>query len=230
MSRKELEGIIKKLLGIEYELDDRTSLIKYGGDSLFFGRLQIELKRTFGLKVPIQQLFQNGTIEQLCKVLGIEEHNGEKIDITDLQTAYLYGRKPEMILGGKGSRAYFSFEVEDVDIARLQKAIKNLVEEQEALRCTFHEDQYANVQESQAIDFTYYDLQILSSKEKDEKLEEIRKDLFERNFNINKGPLICFVATRIDDKKTIVHICHDGLVADGESHQIILKEFHLLLF
>lgn len=43
-----------------------------------------------------------------------------------------------MILGGKGSRAYFSFEVEDVDIARLQKAIKNLVEEQEALRCTFH--------------------------------------------------------------------------------------------
>ena len=73
MSRKELEGIIKKLLGIEYELDDRTSLIKYGGDSLFFGRLQIELKRTFGLKVPIQQLFQNGTIEQLCKVLGIEE-------------------------------------------------------------------------------------------------------------------------------------------------------------
>lgn len=129
MSRKELEGIIKKLLGIEYELDDRTSLIKYGGDSLFFGRLQIELKRTFGLKVPIQQLFQNGTIEQLCKVLGIEEHNGEKIDITDLQTAYLYGRKPEMILGGKGSRAYFSFEVEDVDIARLQKAIKNLVEE-----------------------------------------------------------------------------------------------------
>lgn len=147
MSRKELEGIIKKLLGIEYELDDRTSLIKYGGDSLFFGRLQIELKRTFGLKVPIQQLFQNGTIEQLCKVLGIEEHNGEKIDITDLQTAYLYGRKPEMILGGKGSRAYFSFEVEDVDIARLQKAIKNLVEEQEALRCTFHEDQYANVQQ-----------------------------------------------------------------------------------
>lgn len=230
MSRKELEGIIKKLLGIEYELDDRTSLIKYGGDSLFFGRLQIELKRTFGLKVPIQQLFQNGTIEQLCKVLGIEEHNGEKIDITDLQTAYLYGRKPEMILGGKGSRAYFSFEVEDVDIARLQKAIKNLVEEQEALRCTFHEDQYANVQESQEIDFTYYDLQILSSKEKDEKLEEIRKDLFERNFNINKGPLICFVATRIDDKKTIVHICHDGLVADGESHQIILKELENLYY
>lgn len=70
MSRKELEGIIKKLLGIEYELDDRTSLIKYGGDSLFFGRLQIELKRTFGLKVPIQQLFQktkwsiNGTSEE----------------------------------------------------------------------------------------------------------------------------------------------------------------------
>lgn len=155
MSRKELEGIIKKLLGIEYELDDRTSLIKYGGDSLFFGRLQIELKRTFGLKVPIQQLFQNGTIEQLCKVLGIEEHNGEKIDITDLQTAYLYGRKPEMILGGKGSRAYFSFEVEDVDIARLQKAIKNLVEEQEALRCTFHEDQYANVQESQKLEMAW---------------------------------------------------------------------------
>ena len=135
-----------------------------------------------------------------------------------------------MILGGKGSRAYFSFEVEDVDIARLQKAIKNLVEEQEALRCTFHEDQYANVQESQEIDFTYYDLQILSSKEKDEKLEEIRKDLFERNFNINKGPLICFVATRIDDKKTIVHICHDGLVADGESHQIILKELENLYY
>lgn len=74
--------------------------------------------------------------------------------------------------------------------------------------------EFDTVQESQEIDFTYYDLQILSSKEKDEKLEEIRKDLFERNFNINKGPLICFVATRIDDKKTIVHICHDGLVAD----------------
>ena len=123
-----------------------------------------------------------------------------------------------------------SIPAEDVDIARLQKAIKNLVEEQEALRCTFHEDQYANVQESQEIDFTYYDLQILSSKEKDEKLEEIRKDLFERNFNINKGPLICFVATRIDDKKTIVHICHDGLVADGESHQIILKELENLYY
>lgn len=230
MNRRELEDIIKKLLGIEFELDGSTSLIKYGGDSLFFGRLQIELKRMFGLKVPIQQLFQNSTIEQLCKVLGIEETGGEKINITDLQTSYLYGRKPEMILGGKGSRAYFSFEVEEVDIDRLQRAIKRLVEEQEVLRSTFHEDKYANVLEIPEIDFTYYDFQMLSGEEKEEKLEEVRKDLFERDFNTEKGPLICFVATRLDDKKTIVHICHDGLVADGESHQIILRELENLYY
>ena len=78
MSRKELEGIIKKLLGIEYELDDRTSLIKYGGDSLFFGRLQIELKRTFGLKVPISSYFRTVRLNSYVKSWGLKNIMGRR--------------------------------------------------------------------------------------------------------------------------------------------------------
>ena len=230
MKKRDIEGIIKKLLGIEYEIDPNTSLIKYGGDSLFFGRLQIELKRRFGLKVPIRQLFQNGTIAQLCKVLEVEDWREDKIEATDLQIAYLHGRKSEMILGGKGSRAYFSFEAEDLDINRLQQAIKELIQDQDILRCTFHEDKYFRISEKVNLDFLLYDYQGLSNEEIEEKLKEVRKDLFERNFDVEKGPLICIVATKIDKKRTIVHICHDGLVADGESHKIMLRQLEKIYY
>ena len=48
INKKDLKRNILYLLNRE-EIDEGESFIKYGGDSLFFGRLQVEIKKVYGL-------------------------------------------------------------------------------------------------------------------------------------------------------------------------------------
>lgn len=226
ISKKELKKQVLDLLSRE-EIDDNESFIKYGGDSLFFGRLQIEIKKTYGLRIPIRKLFSNGSINGLYTLLseyGVESEEKKLFKMTDLQRAYSLGRKDEMILGGRGSHAYFAFEGEEIDEVRLEAAIKKLVTSQEMLRAGFENDDTMYISDEPKVYCEYKDLRGLEENEKRIQSEILSEELFRKVFDEKKGPLIYFLIVRMNELKTIVHVSHDGIIADGESHQIILKQ------
>lgn len=205
ISKKELKKQVLDLLSRE-EIDDNESFIKYGGDSLFFGRLQIEIKKTYGLRIPIRKLFSNGSINGLYTLLseyGVESEEKKLFKMTDLQRAYSLGRKDEMILGGRGSHAYFAFEGEEIDEVRLEAAIKKLVTSQEMLRAGFENDDTMYISDEPKVYCEYKDLRGLEENEKRIQSEILSEELFRKVFDEKKGPLIYFLIVRMNELKTI---------------------------
>lgn len=226
INKKDLKRNILYLLNRE-EIDEDESFIKYGGDSLFFGRLQVEIKKVYGLRIPIRVLFSNGNLNDLYNLLNEKSEKPKSRNLfkmTDLQKAYLLGRKEEMILGGFGSHAYFAFEGEEIDEVRLEAAIRKLVFSQEMLRAGIENEDTMYINEEAKFWCEYKDLRDVEEKEKKVITKRLSEEMFSKEFDIKKGPLIRFLIVRMDDIKTIVHLCHDGIIADGESHQIILRQ------
>ena len=70
-NKAELKAIILRLLDRD-DIDDDAEFIRCGGDSMFFGRLQIEIKRSFGKRIPIAKIFANGTLNGVYGLLDDE--------------------------------------------------------------------------------------------------------------------------------------------------------------
>lgn len=213
MNKDELRKRIENLLR-RGEIDTGEKFIKYGADSLFFSRLQVELKKNYGKKIPIKTLFTNGCVDQLYDLLN------EKVvfEMSDLQKAYVAGRKEEMLLGGYGSHAFFSFEAENLKPEQLQKAIQKLVKNQEMLRAAIETDKTMRIEDKVEVDEIYLDLQTLSKEEQDKRIEQEKEKLF------CKSGMLHFLQIQLDKEKSLVCVAHDGLIADGESHQIMLEQ------
>ena len=87
INKKDLKRNILYLLNRE-EIDEGESFIKYGGDSLFFGRLQVEIKKVYGLRIPIRVLFSNGNLNDLYNLLNEKSEKPKSRNLfkmTDLQ-------------------------------------------------------------------------------------------------------------------------------------------------
>mgnify|MGYP004590028597 FL=1 len=213
MDKEELTRRIENLLHRE-GIDTGEKLIKYGADSLFFSRLQVELKKNYGKKIPIKTLFANGCVDQLYNLLN------EKVvfEMSDLQKAYVAGRKEEMLLGGYGSHAFFSFEAENLKPEQFKKAVQKLVEDQEMLRAVIETDETMCIEDKVEVDENYLDLQDLTKEEQEKRVEQEKERMF------CKEGMLHFLQIQLEKEKSLVCVAHDGLIADGESHQIILEQ------
>jgi acyl carrier protein len=61
----------QRVLGIE-QIGVNDNFFELGGDSLTAVQLAAELKREFGLQVPVVKLFEGPTINSLAKILDPE--------------------------------------------------------------------------------------------------------------------------------------------------------------
>lgn len=220
MIKQQLILIIKTLLE-KNELDENISFLEYGGDSLFYARLQIEIKKIFGIKIPIKTLFDNSTILKLNLIL---ERESNKLSVSDLQKTYLFGRKKEMLLGTNSSKGYFSFKTKKLNYVKFEQAIQKLINNQEMLRCNFFDDEYLVFSEDIKYCLDFLDVSKLSTEEKDKEISGKIADLLNVEFDITNKQLINFLIIKLNENENMVFVVHDALVADGRSHQIIIDE------
>ncbi|MEU5305610.1 amino acid adenylation domain-containing protein [Streptomyces noursei] len=118
-----------------------------GGDSLLATRLVARLRRDGHGDIRLAGLFAHPVLADFAAQLGPAgdhrpdhavqadpEHRHDPFPLTDVQRAYWLGRGEDFTLGGTGCHFYREYDVEDLDVARLETALNRLIRRHDMLR------------------------------------------------------------------------------------------------
>lgn len=151
---------------------------------------------------------------------------GNSIKMTDLQKSYILGSKENVLLGGNISRSYFEIECLNYNLDKIVEAIKFLFDSHELMHCVIKNNEILEVLEDYNLDI---EIENLTNSKIKEALEEKRKKIFNISFDLeNEIQVKCFISI-IGEKDIIIHFYGNGVIFDGLSHEIIIKELNKLL-
>lgn len=209
----------QQLLGCG-EVCREHSFFALGGDSLSATRL-VRLLAEQGLGgARIAQVFAKPVLAQFCvdlhqqaqaepahTVVADLAQRHAPFPMTEVQQAYWLGRDPSLVLGGVSCHFYREYDVEDLDLPRLQHALQRLIERHEMLRAVFdHSGQARILQQVPAF--------VIGQGHA--SLEELREHCAHRVFAPHQWPLFD-VQTVTHGRHTRLAISLDNLILDALS-------------
>lgn len=211
---KALVTAIKKVLGRD-KVGILDNFFDIGGDSLKAIELASKLESR-GYEVQVKTIFECGTIQELAKKLSVAEKGRENFDYSgDIPATDAQMRVYTAQSMNSDSTTYnvpYAFEVEDVNIDRLQNAVNKLIARHESLRTHFENKDGKIIQ---IIDETA-----------DCRVERLKSDDiadFIRPFDLSKSPLL-----RIGAYGNIVLTDMHHIITDGSSMPVFFKELNEL--
>jgi amino acid adenylation domain-containing protein/non-ribosomal peptide synthase protein (TIGR01720 family) len=163
------------------------------------------------------------------------DHRFDPFPLTEIQKAYLVGRSADVELGavaGEGSvstHVYLEFDVDDLDVERLQSALRALVKRHDMLRSVVREDGSQEVlRDVEPYEIAVADLRSMGEDEVEREISRIREELSHEVRPADTWPLFEVRAERLDDHRYRLHLSIDLLPIDGGSIQILLHEWSAL--
>jgi amino acid adenylation domain-containing protein len=150
--------------------------------------------------------------------------------LTDIQQAYWIGRDPKLALGGVAAFGYAEFDVNDLDLTRLETAWNRLIQRHSALRTVISPEGTQRILPAvppyrMAID----DLRSVSATERTDQLAKVREELSHQVLRTDEWPLFDVRATRVEGSLVRVHVGFDTLITDARSFDILANELDALL-
>jgi len=134
------------------EIGREHDFFALGGDSLLATRLIGKLRAAGLSGVSLSDLFARPVLADFAAGLSLTSADEVPVRLvsdpasryepfppTEVQRAYWLGRDEGFTLGGVGCHFYREYDVEDLDLARLETAVNRLVERHEMLRAVFDE-------------------------------------------------------------------------------------------
>ncbi|WP_144558032.1 non-ribosomal peptide synthetase [Shouchella miscanthi] len=141
-------------------------------------------------------------------------------ELTDLQQTYVIGRLQD---GNEQScQIYQEFQVEQLNVSRLQKAWQQLIEHHEMLQAVVHENGTQEILDRVPV----YDIPVhvvQSVPEMEVRVQQVREELQEQVFPLGKWPLFDLRVTQ-GSEASYVHLCTDALIADGASLSLLYQQ------
>ena len=231
-------------------LDPDISLISLGLDSLMFTALRDRLQTACGAAPPASAFVANPSIRTLARLLDEiriapprddaapdrEERlvpdaarRNEPFPLTDVQHAYWIGRDQGLLLGGVGCFSYVELDIPDCDPDRLSTAVNLLVQRHDMLRAVILENGSQRIlPEVAPLHIDVEDFSDLSPERRREALSAKRENLSHQTLPVDRAPLFDIRASRLDDRRTRLHIGLDLLIADAWSAVILARELAAL--
>ncbi|MDN5916864.1 MAG: condensation domain-containing protein [Pseudonocardia sp.] len=152
----------------------------------------------------------------------------EPFPLTDVQSAYLLGRRDAFGYGGVACHAYLEAAFADLDPQRLQDAWRALVARHGMLRAVVHPDGHQQVlPEVPDYDIAVADLRGADPDAVTDAVERTRAELDHRVHPTDRWPLFDLRVTR-SDEQALLHLSIDLLIADYASVQLLLAELDQL--
>lgn len=180
-AERNLVDSVKAVLNCE-KVSTLDNFFDVGGDSLKAIELVSQLESR-GYEVQVKTIFEFGTIQELAKKLSVAEKGRENFDYSgDIPATDAQMRVYTAQSMNSDSTTYnvpYAFEVEDVNIDRLQNAVNKLIARHESLRTHFENKDGKIIQ---IIDETA-----------DCRVERLKSDDiadFIRPFDLSKSPLL----------------------------------------
>ncbi|TXC99826.1 non-ribosomal peptide synthetase [Streptomyces sp. ISID311] len=152
----------------------------------------------------------------------------EPFPLTDVQSAYLLGRRDPFGHGGVACHGYLEVCYPRLDPSALEDAWNALIARHDMLRAIVHEDGYQRVlPEVPRCRVAVTDLREAPER-REPHLEQARADMGHRTYDTARWPLFELRLTRLPDGD-VLHFSLDSLVADWASAAILLDELDTLL-
>jgi amino acid adenylation domain-containing protein len=214
-----------------------------GGHSLLAMRLIARVDAELGVEVSLRELFDDPTIAAMAKLVdrgptasgsmtaiaidNIDVSDLREAPLTELQAAYLFGRRSDVAMGGVPTHGYAEIDLPDLDLAAMQHALATVVERHDALRLRFIEDRQ---ELASAVDTTIveHDWRALSQSAQAHRLAEVRREMVGSPLPADRAPLIRLAISRSSSADGValdrVHVVFDALVLDAASSRVLATE------
>jgi pyochelin synthetase len=152
----------------------------------------------------------------------------EPFPLTDIQAAYLIGRRTVVAYGGVGCHAYGELSFPELDPDRVARAWQQLVLRHDMLRAVIDPRGYQRVlPETPPVSVAGLDLRGRGPDEVEAALATVRAELDHRVYPTDQWPLF-EVRVTTTDRSALLHLSIDFLIADFVSIQTLLAEFERL--
>lgn len=159
-------------------------------------------------------------IENKMEIISHLEEDRERFKnfpLTDIQMAYLLGRRGSFEYGDVASHLYLELDYPLLDSTRVEKIWNQLITEHDMLRAIVLQDGSQKVLEG------VNDYQIYVSSDNTEE-NTIRHKWSDKFYNTEEWPLFDIGITK-NAEKDILHLSFDFLIADWTSIWTLLREF-----
>ncbi|MBZ4423367.1 condensation domain-containing protein, partial [Myxococcus sp. RHSTA-1-4] len=242
-SEELLAGIYAQVLGVE-RVSITDSFFDLGGHSLLATRVVSRIRASFGVELPLRELFQAPTVAALAERIDTAVRTGQagvlpridRVPRTErLPVSYSQERLWFLDQLEPGSPAYNMPIVLELsgtlDIPALRESLSELVRRHEALRTTFHasaEGPSQRIAEPAPLELPVTDL---SSLPPEERQTEARRRVAQealRPFDLAAGPIVRGMLLRLEEQRHVVMLNVHHIVADGWSLSILVRELTAL--
>ncbi|MEM7582349.1 MAG: amino acid adenylation domain-containing protein [Acidobacteriota bacterium] len=224
-------------------IDD--NFFELGGHSLLATRLMFRVHQTLGIEPPLRVVFEQPTVRELAQALDRIKAKGdgeaslstlptivpdgqnhhEPFALSDVQHAYWIGRSKAFELGNVGSHTYRELALPELDVERLQIALRRLIDRHDMLRAIVLPDGQQQILPSvPAYEIPVLDLRGSAPEESRRRLAEVRDHMSHQVFETDRWPLFEVQASVLDGGLVRIHIGLDYLIADGWSIRLMARD------
>ncbi|WP_236808705.1 non-ribosomal peptide synthetase [Amycolatopsis albispora] len=145
--------------------------------------------------------------------------------LTDIQHAYLIGRRRGLELGGVAGHAYFEFDSSGLDLPRLSWALRKVIDRHDMLRAVVADDEQRILDEVPPYQIAVLDLRDLPEAERSAELARVRAELEAQVRPVAAWPLFEIRATVLAGDRIRLHLSMDMLFADLPGLFLMLDEW-----
>ncbi|GAA2898270.1 hypothetical protein GCM10010517_63360 [Streptosporangium fragile] len=239
----QVAAVFSDLLGVE-RIAPTTGFFELGGHSLLAAQLVAQVRKVCGVEIPLRAFVDEPTIrglaravrtarsaaadappEELPVIVPDPGSSDEPFPLTDVQQAYWIGRTGVFEIGNVGMHGYEEFDVPDLDLPRMERAFRRLVQRHGMLRAIVlpHGEQRILKDVPDYVIATK-DVRGLPRDEADAVLERTRAAMSHQVFAPDRWPLFELRATVMDGGRTRLHYSIDGLITDAWASHILMRE------
>ncbi|MEZ4359692.1 MAG: amino acid adenylation domain-containing protein [Kofleriaceae bacterium] len=241
-TERQLVALWSELLG--RAVGARDNFFAAGGHSLLAMRLIARVTEELGVEVSLRELFEDPTVAAMAKLVERGRAAGpcveaepaapraaepihQRAPLTELQAAYLLGRRTDVAMGGVPTHGYAELPLPGVDRAALERAFARVVARHEALRLRFLDEhqEVAPVVDTAIAEHDWRDLPAAAAAQ---RLAELRHALVDRPLPADRAPLFRLAISRARGADgalvELVHVVIDALILDAGSSRVLALE------
>ncbi|WP_166302532.1 non-ribosomal peptide synthetase [Bradyrhizobium sp. 2S1] len=209
-----------------------------GGDSLIATRLMTRLQG-LGYRGALAALFTQPQLGDFaatlvadhqptaCIIVADEAARHAPFPLTDVQQAYWLGRRDDFELGGIGAQCYVEYDLQNLDVARLERAWSTLVARHDMLCCVIDDTGLQRVLPSAPGGRIHlHDLRAVADQPA--ALASLRDQLSRQTRNAGTGGLVDVHVIHHGEAQSRLAVLFDNLVVDGLSMLTLLTELFQL--
>jgi amino acid adenylation domain-containing protein len=235
-----LRGIWVKILGIE-QVGIYDNFFELGGHSLLATQVISQVRKAFGVEIPLRYLFASPTVAELAKNIEMAMKAKPELDLVpSLEPA---DRNQELPLSFSQQRLWFLHQLDPdstayngfdlvqlqgaLNVTALEESINEIVRRHEVLRTCFATVEGRPIQKiisELRIPLLIVDLQHLETIEREQELQRLEAENAQQPFDLTQAPLLRLVLLRLTQEEHILFVTMHHIISDAWSAGVFIRE------